>query len=296
MQLLRGRTAGIAELAVSPDSRYVAAGGTGCDVWDLHAARPRAKRLTGEYAYRVNFAGPSALLVGAGWPLRCSVHDLATGGRTEITGAGGNPASTAVARPADGLLKAATYLGDSETLMTMGRVTGGVFAAVAGPQSAPGLFAPRAFHPRENRYLASVGAGRSLYVLCDVATDEPGVTFAVDHFAVTPDFGSDGERLFLAHLFGIDGYDCATGGDPVVSLARPEGSDPGVIAFHPAGRLCATAEGAGGVTFRDAATLEVLRVYDFAMPRVNAVAFTPDGTRCVIGNSRGKVLVFDVDE
>ena len=42
MQILRGRRIGIRNLAVSPDSRYVAVGGAvACHVWDLH--EPKAK-------------------------------------------------------------------------------------------------------------------------------------------------------------------------------------------------------------------------------------------------------------
>ena len=67
------------------------------------------------------------------------------------------------------------------------------------------------------------------------------------------------------------------------------------MAMHPNGRMLATVEDGRAVTFRDADTLDLLRTYDFAMPTVTCVAFTPDGTRCVIGNSRGKVLLFDVE-
>ena len=103
------------------------------------------------------------------------------------------------------------------------------------------------------------------------------------------------------HLFAIDGhrvvrYDCATGGEPVAGLPLPIDTDPRVLACHPGGRVLATVEGGRAVAFRDAETLRVVRTYDFGTPTVTCVAFTPDGTRCVVGNSRGKVLLFDVDE
>ena len=78
-------------------------------------------------------------------------------------------------------------------------------------------------------------------------------------------------------------------------MRKSEASWNPPIAAHPDGRLLATVEDGRAVTFRDAETLEVLRRYDFAMPTVTCVAFTPDGTRCVVGNSRGTVLLFDVE-
>ena len=59
------------------------------------------------------------------------------------------------------------------------------------------------------------------------------------------------------------------------------------------GRILATVEDGWAVTLRYADTLEVVSSYDFAMPTATCVAFTPDGTRCVLGNSRGKVLLFN---
>jgi len=57
----------------------------------------------------------------------------------------------------------------------------------------------------------------------------------------------------------------------------------------------ATVEDERTVTLRNADSLHPLRSYDFAMPKLTCVAFTPDGTRCVVGNSRSKVLLFDVE-
>ena len=68
-----------------------------------------------------------------------------------------------------------------------------------------------------------------------------------------------------------------------------------VMAFHPDAHTLATIENERTVTLRDAETFQPRRTYDFAMPRVKCVALTPDGTRCVVGNSRGKVLLFDVE-
>ncbi len=298
MQLLRGRTAGITELAVSPDSRYVAAGGNGCDVWDLHAVRPRAKRLTRKSLAGVNFCTSSLLLFSAGWPARWMLWDAATAQFTEVARDGVELRNRVVIRTPDALLKVATW-GDEGpgTRLATGRVVGGAFAAIAEPKELPFRLVPLAFLPQGERYVASGEWPAPHYGLYDDSTDELVVTFAVADDSPVSDavFTPDGARLLLVHDFGLDGYDCASG-KPLASLAWPEPRPLGQLAFHPGGRLAATAEGAAGVTFRDAETLEVLRVYDFAMPSVNAVAFTPDGTRCVIGNSRGKVLVFDVDE
>ena len=96
----------------------------------------------------------------------------------------------------------------------------------------------------------------------------------------------------MTHLFV---YDCALGGLPTTAHSLPTGAELHTLAIHPDGRILATVENEREVTFRDAETLQVIRTYDFNMPKVTCVAFTPDGTRCVLANSRGKVLLFDVD-
>jgi len=56
-----------------------------------------------------------------------------------------------------------------------------------------------------------------------------------------------------------------------------------------------TVERERAVMSRDAATLQVTRTYDFAMPKLTCVQFTPDGTRCELCSRLGKVLLFDVE-
>ena len=103
--------------------------------------------------------------------------------------------------------------------------------------------------------------------------------------------------MFAAATGGVlYAYHCPAGGPPVAAATLTEGSWVCDLAAHPDGRLIATIEDDRQVTFRHADTLSVLKRYDFAMPRVQAVAFSPDGTRCAVGNSRGKVLLFDVDD
>ena len=109
-------------------------------------------------------------------------------------------------------------------------------------------------------------------------------------------FTPDGRRALVAASHHVLVYDCDAGGPPVLTLPHPVvGGLFNALAVYPDGRRVATVEDHRTVTLRDADTLQPLRSYDFAMPRVTCVAFTPDGTRCAVGNSRGKVLLFDVD-
>ena len=160
------------------------------------------------------------------------------------------------------------------------------------------------FSPDGTRYLAETdftGQTTGRHHLCDTATDAVVTTFARHPGHSFNDctwcFAPSGRALFVVASRHLLRYDCATGGLPtaVLALTEPEvGACPPITA-HPDGRVIATVEDGRAVTFRDGETLELLRTYDFNMPTVTCVAFTPDGTRCVIGNSRGKVLLFDVD-
>jgi len=150
------------------------------------------------------------------------------------------------------------------------------------------------FNPTGNQYHATVNAAE---FIMDTATDSVVAAFESpwnDSYSVRDRcFSHDGKRLYFLADGELFVYDCAVGGLATATAKPPNWCRS--IAAHPDGRVLATVEDGRAVTFRDAETLEVLRTYDFAMPTVTCVAFTPDGTRCVIGNSRGKVLLFDVD-
>ncbi len=101
--------------------------------------------------------------------------------------------------------------------------------------------------------------------------------------------------MFVASRRRVLGFAVGPPSPPAVRLSRLA-LRPRQIAFHPGGRLCVTVDGSAAIELRDAETLAVARRYDFAMPKLTAVAFSPDGLVCAVGNSRGAVLLFDVEE
>ncbi len=68
-----------------------------------------------------------------------------------------------------------------------------------------------------------------------------------------------------------------------------------VLAFHPNGRLLASAATNSVVTLWDATSGERLTQFDWITGKVMALAFAPDGLTCAVGGSKGEVAVFDVD-
>ena len=264
MQLLRGRTTGISTLAVSPDSRLVLAASVfaPCHVWDLSDAKPKPRMLVpgGGCGY-ITFSSATTLSVcvrEVWWR-----YDLAANTQVKLV-------FPAKVRHRDAILHAS---GDRLT---------------AHP-----------FYPTGVRYLADDElSGRELCQLRDTVTDQIVTTFerprgeeCVEQYVFTP----DGGKLFMASRHHVTVYACPQGGPPLLEFALPKGCTLHALAVHPGGRVLATVEDQRTVTLRDADTLQPLRSYDFAMPRVTCVAFTPDGTRCAVGNSRGKVLLFDVE-
>jgi WD40 repeat protein len=74
------------------------------------------------------------------------------------------------------------------------------------------------------------------------------------------------------------------------------------VAFHPSGALLATVGNDGTVKLYDTATWQVVRTFAWGIGRLEAVCFTPDGTRAAAigpGNkgraAGGKVVVWDMD-
>ncbi len=302
MQLLRGLTKRVHSLAISPDSRFVVGAVAmrgGCHVWDLHDAKPKPRPLTtvGNFS---SFRFPSltcllAKVSDAWWR-----YDLVAGTQSEVAFPRKVQPHTAVAHPSGELFKADSS--DWRRIVTL-RVAGGALEAVG-----PGTIAPKfpvldAFLPDGSQYLVREnylsGSQRRCY-LRDTVTDQIVTTFVrpknceLGHNDLWH-FAPDGRRVFVVSDDHVLVYDCDAGGPPVLEFAMPRGGEWGALAVQPDGRRVATIEDDRAVTLRDAETLEVLRSYDFEMPKLTCVAFTPDGTRCVIGNGRGKVLLFDLD-
>ena len=303
MQLLRGNTKCLHTVAVSPDSRFVLGAVTmyaGCYVWDLHDAKPNPRLLppTVGTFHTLSFPSPTYLLVkvsDAWWR-----YDLAAGTQSEVAFPPKVLTHHAIAHPSGELFKAQKF--DRQRILTL-RFAEGALKTVGAGTSTPNAPILIAFTPDGSRYLDQEHMGSDFQRRChlrDTATDRVVTTFVRpeecelghwDPWHFTP----DGRRVSVGVDEYVLVYDCVAGGPPVSISAVPKDGWLRGSAVHPDGRRLATIEDDRAVTFRDAETKEVLRSYDFKMPKLTCVAFTPDGTRCVIGNNRGKVLLFDLD-
>ena len=305
MQLLRGRTTAIEHVSISCDGRFLMAGTTFRHVWDLHEPKAKPRVISAgepnDCDLDVQFLTATQVFVKTlrtpGWYR----HDLETGVTTDLIRPLGLSWEKVHIHPSGGTIKIVGRVQPDVRELSTYRVVGDRLVLLDPPR--PLSIWLSGFNPSGTHYLALTQeppARRSVYGLHDTASDAAVTTFESAgtclRDARTWCFSSDGRGVFAADRKLLR-YDCSTGGQPAHAADWPSvkyAYHP-PIAAHPDGRLLATLEDGRAVTFRDADTLEVLRIYDFAMPTVTCVAFTPDGTRCVIGNSRGKVLLFDVD-
>jgi len=314
VQLLRGRKNGVDALVISPDSRFVVATQveTGsCHLWDLDHPHLKARLLGGadDPVSDATFTSPTALfalqsLRGPHWVR----HDPVTGARAPLPWPNRDVTGYGIVHPNGTHLKVSSYhavssdfdgVDEYEVDLVTLKVTADSLELGAPAKRVPCPVSLIAFDPSGERYLTHEGYGGSPS-LRDASTDTVVATFdtnpnafvlGTDMWAFTP----DGRRLLAVTDNDMVAYDCRVGGPPTARFTPPSGIKLHALAVHPDGRRVATVEDGRTVTLRDADTLQPLRSYDFAMPRVTCVAFTPDGTRCVIGNSRGKVLLFDVE-
>jgi WD40 repeat protein len=68
------------------------------------------------------------------------------------------------------------------------------------------------------------------------------------------------------------------------------------LAFHPGGRILATAGNTPAVSLWDTATGRLLGRYDWKIGKVQALAFAPDGMTAAAGGSGGQVAVWDAED
>lgn len=321
MQLLRGRTIAVDALAVSLDARYVVAGGPGaCHAWDLRdpKAVPRVLDRSPARTHKLTFASDTTVVAFQEFHRSEEVHwwryDLEAGTGVELASPKLASPRPMIVHPSGRLLKASPrQRGLIETFRLSDDESGWV--SMGGSKhddnwllvydASGDRYVAREYNYRDTVYKYRLRDTRTDAVVATFDQFEDRHPFALKSWAFTP----DERRAFTVSDRWLYAYDCAAGGLPVLSLRLPEGgavkadviysnghvSAVQALAVHPDGRRVATVEDHRTVSLRDADTLRVMGSYDFAMPKVTCVAFTPDGTRCVVGNTRGKVLLFDVE-
>ncbi|HEX4231540.1 MAG TPA: c-type cytochrome domain-containing protein [Bryobacteraceae bacterium] len=130
-----------------------------------------------------------------------------------------------------------------------------------------------------------VASGRRLYTLGD-ATD--GLT--------SLEYSPSGDRIAAA------GYDKTiyvwrlgdSDGTLVRSLIADEGSILALV-WMPGGKTIVTSSSDGSIRFRDATTLDPLRVIDHQPDWVQALSVSPDGTKLAAGRYNGSVTLYETN-
>ena len=116
MQLLRGRTTRTRSLAVSPDSRYVAAAGAvTCHVWDLHnpKAKPQALESRINFIRSLQFTTSNDLIAWVGAQWRC--YSVAAGYAEWFEFPVDTETDSSIFHPTGTLLKNRARLGSVDT-------------------------------------------------------------------------------------------------------------------------------------------------------------------------------------
>jgi WD40 repeat protein len=128
-----------------------------------------------------------------------------------------------------------------------------------------------------------VASGRRLYTMGD-ASD--GLT--------SLEYSPSGDRIAAA------GYDKTIYiwrlGDTDASLLQSLIADEGSIlalVWSPDGKTIVTSSSDGSIRFRDAATLNPLRVIDHQPDWVQALSISPDGTKLAAGRYNGSLTLYD---
>ncbi len=129
-----------------------------------------------------------------------------------------------------------------------------------------------------------VASGRRLYTLSD-ATD--GLT--------SLEYSSSGDQIVAAgydktiYIWRLGNSDSSL----VQSLIADEGSIL-ALAWTPDGKTIVTSSSDGSIRFRDAATLNPLRVIDHQPDWVQALSINPDGTKLAAGRNDGSLTIYDI--
>lgn len=282
-------------LAVSPDSRYVAVTGySTTHLWDLDEDTPTAVTIRGGGFSSLEFirANRLSLCQYGSWV----VYDPATRQNVSRSRATVKAARVGAVPGGDCTLESAH--GANLSLWRV-KVQGGETTRErvwVQPHTDIGSVL---FTPDATRFVAYRGVYSldtwSMYRTADgvhLADLEPRGTDlpARMHFTL------DGVTLWGGHGSAIYSWDALAGGGATLRFEHATfGRSFFATARHPDGHILAAVTGDQSVHFFEPDSGTLLKTYEWPVAEIELVAFTPDGTRCVVAGHRGEVLLFDVE-
>lgn len=284
----------VASVKFSPDGKILAAGGYQVvRLFDAASGKPLST-LSGhaDYVRSLAFSPDGTMLAAAGGPPQrggeIKIWDVRSGQLLK-TLLGHKDCIYSVAWSPDGkLIASGSYdkmvkLWDAATGQEMKNLQDHIDAVFAVAFSPDGKHLASGSQDRSVK-IWDIASGQRLYTLGD-ATD--GIT----SIAYSP----SGKQIAAA------GYDKTiyvwevgdSDGKFLHSLIADEDSIL-ALSWTPDGKMLITSSSDGSIRFRDAATLDPIRVIDHQPDWVEALAISPDGTRLAAGRFDGTLSLFDV--
>lgn len=108
-------------------------------------------------------------------------------------------------------------------------------------------------------------------------------------------FTPDGRTILGKYQNRVYSFDAVADGKNRLLIRHPQKRHFRSLAVHPAGSILGAVTTDDAVSFYDLASGELTRTYAWKLGKLKDLVFTPDGTRCVVSGSRGRVLLFDVE-
>ena len=284
----------VASLKFSPDGKLLAVGGYQVvRLFDSATGKPLAT-LSGhaDYVRSIAFSPDGKMLAAAGGPPQrggeIKIWDMQTHQPLKTLN-GHKDCIYSVAWSPDGkLLASGSYdkmvkLWDAVTGQELKNLQDHIDAVFAVAFSPDGKHLASGSQDRSVK-IWDIASGQRLYTLSDASDGLTGIAYS-----------PSGKQIAAA------GYDKTIYvwevGDSEGKLVRSLIADEDSIlslAWTPDGKTLITSSSDGSIRFRDAATLDPIRVIDHQPEWVEALAISPDGTRLAAGRFNGTLSLYDV--
>jgi WD40 repeat protein len=290
MQILKGRTSSISDLAISSDSRFIAAGGShGVHIWNIENPQERPVQLDTTDCHSLVFISPDIITWKSFRLIKVyhasELRELAFSTSIEPAAIAFMPNHDQFVEMTDSGIALHKWSLDKNVLYT-----DFMSAFLIGLDAVDMVFSP------DSRLLCATNQSSRNLMIHDCRTYNLVTNIEIPRNAESYRyfFSHDNSHIYAIHQHRISRFSCETANRELF-VSHPKKKHFRHLAVHPSGEFLGVVNTDNSINFYSTTSGEYLKSYQWNIGQLTCIAFTPDHLRCAVAGTLGKVLLFDLE-